>query len=112
LISPIDSNSDLDAASMNIYQQSQSMSTPQQVTKQFMAFFLKEILKNNFQPASGFDELLDKNSSFKMTSGLNDEMLIEKLSEELVDSQSFGFDRMFPSEITKYRKDINSQWQP
>lgn len=82
------------------------------VKKEFMTIFLAEILKSNFQPTAGFHSILnEENNPFPNQTSLYDDMIVQKLAEELVDSQAFGFDNYVPREIMQ-RKELINKWQP
>ena len=85
---------------------------PEVVTKEFMSFFLTEILKNSYNPASGFETLLNDNYKIPNSASTYDELLVQQLAQQLVESKAFGFDGYFPSDIVKYRKDLLERWQP
>lgn len=76
------------------------------VKREFMALFLKELLRNSFgAEGTGFDSLLEKeDDAFGAAPGYYNDALIQKITDELIDSGAFGFDELFPSYVKNYVK--------
>ncbi|MBU0686346.1 MAG: hypothetical protein KKB81_00645 [Candidatus Margulisbacteria bacterium] len=83
--------------------------------KQFVAIFVKEILAQSFAKASSIGSTDNKNNKSMFPdfdSTMYNEMLVEQVGEELINSGAFNVDKLMPStQSNNWRGIINQAKQ-